>query len=79
MVAMLLAFTNGFEIIRGTPVQARRREGCEMTYLILESRAAYCVALGEDGRCVKCANMHCEVGDRVENIVELKMPRAPGQ
>ena len=45
-----------------------------MTYLILESRAAYCVALGEDGRCVKCANMHCEVGDRVENIVELKMP-----
>lgn len=37
-----------------------------MTYLILESRAAYCVALGEDGRCVKCANMRCEVGDRVE-------------
>lgn len=50
-----------------------------MTYLILESRAAYCVALGEDGRCVKCANMRCEVGDRVENIVELKMPGAPGQ
>lgn len=45
-----------------------------MTYLILESRAAYCVALGEDGRCVKCANMRYEVGDRVENIVELKMP-----
>ena len=45
-----------------------------MTYLILESRAAYCIALGEDGRCVKCANMRYEVGDRVENIVELKMP-----
>ena len=45
-----------------------------MTYLILESRAAYCVALGEDGRCVKCANMRYEVGDRVENILELKMP-----
>ena len=45
-----------------------------MTYLILESRAAYCVALGEDGRCVKCANMRYEVGDRVENIIELKIP-----
>lgn len=45
-----------------------------MTYLILESRAAFCVALGEDGRCVKCANMRYEVGDRVENIVELKIP-----
>ena len=45
-----------------------------MTYLILESRAAYCVALGEDGRCVKCANMRDEVGDRVENIIELKIP-----
>ena len=45
-----------------------------MTYLILESRAAYCVTLGEDGRCVKCANMRYEVGDRVENIIELKIP-----
>ena len=45
-----------------------------MKYLILESRAAYCVALGEDGRCVKCANMRYEVGDRVEDVVELKLP-----
>lgn len=45
-----------------------------MRYLILESRPAYCIALGEDGRCVKCANMRYEVGDRVENIIELKMP-----
>ena len=45
-----------------------------MTYLILESRAAYCVALGEDGRCVKCANMRYEVGDRVEDVIELKLP-----
>ena len=45
-----------------------------MKYLILESRAAYCVALGEDGRCVKCANMHYQPGDRVDNVIELKMP-----
>ena len=45
-----------------------------MKYLILESRAAYCVALGEDGRCVKCANMRYEVGDRVEDVIELKLP-----
>ena len=45
-----------------------------MKYLILESRAAYCVALGEDGRCVKCANLRYEVGDRVEDVIELKMP-----
>lgn len=45
-----------------------------MKYLILESRAAYCVALGEDGRCIKCANMSYEVGDRVEDVIELKLP-----
>ena len=45
-----------------------------MKYLILESRAAYCVALGEDGRFVKCANMRYEVGDRVEDVIELKLP-----
>ena len=45
-----------------------------MKYLILESRAAYCVALGEDGRCIKCANMRYEVGDRVEDVIELKLP-----
>ena len=45
-----------------------------MKYLILESHAAYCVALGEDGRCIKCANMRYEVGDRVEDVIELKLP-----
>ena len=50
-----------------------------MKYLILESRAAYCIALGEDGRCVRCANMHYEAGDRVEDVIELKLPERGGR
>ena len=43
-----------------------------MTYLVMETHPAYAVLLDEEGRFLKAANLHYQVGDKVENIVELR-------
>ena len=42
-----------------------------MKYLIVETHPGFCVALSEDGRYVKCANLRYSVGEKVEDVVEL--------
>ena len=51
LFAILLAFTNGYEIIRGHLCQLapRGKEGA-MTYLVMETHPAYAVVLDEAGR-----------------------------
>ena len=45
-----------------------------MTYLIIESHLSYCIALDEAGCFIKVANLRYEVGQYVENVIELKLP-----
>ena len=45
-----------------------------MTYLVMETHMAYAVLLDENGRFLKAANLRYQVGDTVENIVELRQP-----
>ena len=47
-----------------------------MKYLVMEIHPAYAVVLGEEGRFLKAANLHYQVGDTVQNIVELRKPKA---
>ena len=47
-----------------------------MKYLIVETHPGFCVALSEDGRYVKCANLRYSVGEKVEDVVELRAPEA---
>ena len=44
-----------------------------MKYLVMETHPAYAVLLDEEGRFLKAANLGYEVGDRVEQVVELKV------
>ena len=46
-----------------------------MNYLVLETHPAYAVLLDEEGRFLKAANLHYQVGDTVQNIVELRPPQ----
>jgi len=46
-----------------------------MTYLVMEVHLSYCVVLDEIGRFIKAANFRYEVGQYVENIIELKAPK----
>ena len=45
-----------------------------MTYLVMETHPAYAVLLDEKGRYLKAANMRYQVGDTVQNIIELQYP-----
>lgn len=47
-----------------------------MKYLVLEVHPAYAVVLDEEGRFLKAANRCCQVGDTLEEIVELRYPDA---
>ena len=47
-----------------------------MNYLVLETHPAYAVLLDEEGRFLKAANLRYQVGDTVQNIVELRQPKA---
>ena len=47
-----------------------------MKYLVMETHPAYAVVLDEEGRFLKAANLHYQVGDTVQNIVELRKPKA---
>ena len=46
-----------------------------MNYLVMEIHPAYAVVMDEEGRFLKAANLHYQVGDTVQNIVELRWPR----
>ena len=46
-----------------------------MKYLVMETHPAYAVVLDEDGRFLKAANLRYQVGDTVQDIVELRTPQ----
>ena len=46
-----------------------------MKYLVMETQPAYAVVLDEDGRFLKAANLRYQVGDTVQDIVELRTPQ----
>ena len=46
-----------------------------MKYLVMETHPAYAVVLDEEGRFLKAANLRYQVGDTVQDIVELRTPR----
>ena len=50
-----------------------------MKYLVMETHPAYAVVLDEEGRFLKAANLHYQVGDTIHNIVELQQakPKSP--
>lgn len=43
-----------------------------MSYLVMECHPSYAVLLDEEGRFVKAANLHYEVGQKVENPILMK-------
>ena len=45
-----------------------------MKYLVMETHPAYAVVLDERGRFLKAANLHYQVGQTVEDVVELRLP-----
>ena len=47
-----------------------------MSYLVMETHPAYAVLLDEEGRFLKAANLSYQVGDTVQDIVELQPPKA---
>ena len=47
-----------------------------MKYLVMETHPAYVVVLDEEGRFLKAANLRYQVGDTVQDIVELRQPKA---
>ena len=47
-----------------------------MKYLVMETHPAYAVVLDEEGRFLKAANLRYQVGDTVQDIVELRQPRS---
>ena len=47
-----------------------------MKYLVMETHPAYAVVLDERGRFLKAANLHYQVGETVEDVVELRLPSA---
>ncbi len=46
-----------------------------MNYLVMETHSAYAVLLDEKGRFLKAANLRYQVGDVVQEIVEIQMPQ----
>ncbi len=45
-----------------------------MRYMVMECHLSYAVVLDEEGRFLKVANMHYEVGQMVDDIFELRIP-----
>lgn len=43
-----------------------------MKYLVMEVHPAYAIVLDEEGRFLKVANFHYQVGDRIDKIVPLR-------
>ena len=47
-----------------------------MKYLVMETHPAYAVVLDEKGRFLRAANLHYEVGETVDEVVELRLSPA---
>lgn len=64
LAAILLAFTNGYEIIRShlCQVGSQERRRPSVKYLVMETHPAYAVVLDNEGRFLKAANLHYQVG-----------------
>lgn len=43
-----------------------------MKYLVMECHRSYAVVLDEDGRFIKVANMHYEVGQKINEVIPMK-------
>ena len=54
-------------------IEERRWRG--VNYLVMETHPAYAVVLDEGGRFLKAANLRYQVGDTVQEIVELRTPQ----
>lgn len=47
-----------------------------MKYMVMECHLSYAVVLDEEGRFLKVANRHYEVGQTVTDIIEMKIPES---
>ena len=47
-----------------------------MKYIVMECHLSYAVVLDENGNFIKAANMRYEVGQTVDEIFEMKIPKA---
>ena len=45
-----------------------------MRYMVVECHLSYAVVLSEDGRFLKVANLHYEIGQVVSHVVEMRQP-----
>ena len=45
-----------------------------MRYLVMECRPSYAVVVDEDGRFLKVANRHYEVGQTVTEVLPMQVP-----
>lgn len=45
-----------------------------MSYLVLESHLSYAVVLDENGRFLKVANLQYEVGQTLDQVIEMELP-----
>lgn len=50
-----------------------------MSYLVMECNPAYAVVLDQEGRFIKVANLQYEVGQRVEEVIEMQIPQSAPQ
>ena len=50
-----------------------------MKYIVMECHPAFAVVMSEDGRFLKVANRHYEVGQTVTDVVEMRLPKRGGQ
>ena len=44
-----------------------------MKYLVMEIHPGYAVVLDEEGRFIKAANLHYEIGQKVTDIIEMQV------
>lgn len=47
-----------------------------MKYLVMECHLSYAVVLDEEGRFLKVANLHYEVGQTVTDVIEMQVPQS---
>ncbi len=72
IVAILLAYTNGFEIIRGHLSMIKKKGGVTgMKYMVMECHPGYAVVMDNAGRFLKVANLHYEAGQTVTSVLEM--------
>ena len=45
-------------------------------YIVMEFHLSYAVVLDEDGRFLKVANRHYQVGQTVTDVIEMQIPQS---